>query len=60
MTARACPVCDKGGRHPFSSNRLLQDHMRLSHGRQLCELCLAQSHRFVLQLEPLSLQVGSL
>lgn len=34
--------------------------MRLSHGRQLCDLCLTQHHKFTLQLEPFNLQASEL
>ncbi len=44
-------VCDQGGRKPFPTDKLLEQHLRYAHARQLCGICTAQGRRFPLEYE---------
>lgn len=39
LTARACAVCDAGGRRPFPTDKLLREHLAQEHDRRLCQVC---------------------
>lgn len=43
ITAVACSICDEAGARPFRSVKLLQAHVKVEHGRSLCDVCLSVS-----------------
>jgi hypothetical protein len=60
LTARACPVCDRGCKRPFPTERLLEQHLRSAHGgRQQCPVCVDAGRRFPLELPALAPQALS-
>jgi hypothetical protein len=44
-------VCDQSGRKPFPTDKLLEQHLRYAHGRQLCATCTPLGRRFTLEYE---------
>lgn len=51
ITCRSCSICDPSGRICFANDKLLQQHVKTTHGRDLCGICMRMGRKFALELD---------